>query len=93
MGILKLKQTLKTLRIEQFDYAVEQVIKELRDNTQIDETSLAKTIFKVHMLEENENKRVVMLLDTFERYALKWNATKVIDEIEKQRMKLNINER
>lgn len=90
MGILKLKQVLKNLRIEQFDYAIEQVIKKLRDNTPVDETALAKTIFKVHMIEKSENKRVVMLLDTFERYALKNNATKVLDEIERQRMKLNI---
>lgn len=90
MGILKLKQVLKNLRVEEFDYAVEQVIKKLRDNTPIDETSLAKTIFKVHMVEKNEKKRVEVLFNTFEKYAKKWNATKVLDEIERQREKLNI---
>lgn len=93
MRNIKLKQTLQMLRVEQFDLAVEQVIKQLRANTPVDETALAKTIFKVHMLEKSENKRVVMILNTFEKYALKWNATKVIDEIKKQRENLNINER
>ncbi|WP_185217529.1 hypothetical protein [Sphingobacterium mizutaii] len=90
MGILKLKQALRTLRIEELDYSVEQVIKKLRDNTPLDETALAKTIFKVHFMEENEKKRVEVLFNTFQKYAEKWNATKVLDEIKKQRMKLNI---
>ena len=90
MRNLKLKETLRMLRVEQFDLAVEQVIKKMREYTPIDETSLAKTIFKIHMIEKSENKRVLMLLNTFEKYATKYNATKVLDEIEKQRMKLNI---
>jgi len=93
MRNLKLKETLRMLRVEQFDYAVEQVIKQLRANKPIDETALAKTIFKVHMLENSENKRVLMLLNTFEKDAKKYNAQKVLDEIKKQREKLNINER
>lgn len=93
MRNLKLKQTLQMMHIDAMDYAVEQVIKKLREFTPVDETSLAKVIFKIHLSVKSENKRVVMILDTFERYATKFNATKVLDEIKKQRENLNINER